>query len=296
MSQETKMTQTTYQNTYGKFTPDVFKNDLFGTLNAFIDEQGTVWFIGAEVASILGYQDTWSAIRDLVPNYYKQVVNIKELAGNTPEYSSKGNPNKTLISEYGLISLIGRSELNNSIIIEFQKWVYEVVVDMRKYGSSMSKQLKTVLELDPNKLYDIAQERLEQNLELQRKLEEANNNIQDLQGELDYHRIMISPEGLITSTAIGKDFGLSGRALNLILRKLNIIHKSANGFEINQPFAQFGYCKKENTKLPNGQIIIQNYWTEYGRRFVYDVLCQQGLKVGANNSNVVAYILSSGNQ
>lgn len=31
----------------------------------------------------------------------------------------------------------------------------------------MSDQLKTVLELDPNRLYDIAQERLEQNLELQ---------------------------------------------------------------------------------------------------------------------------------
>lgn len=293
MSNENNMTQSTYEEQFNKFTPQEFNNPMFGKLTVLKDSNGNLWFIGIEVASILGYKSPKDAVYDLVPSYYKQTVPINEFIGISPMNSpTRGNPNKTVISEHGLIALITKSTLTNSIIIEFQKWVYEIIVNMRKYGVAMSPQLKTVMEIDEQQLWEIAKQKEEENQQLKKKLASALNNIQDLQGELDYYKIMVSPDGLISSTAIGKDFGISGRVLNMILRKLNIIHKSSNGFELNQPFTEFGYCKKSNTRLPNGQITIYNYWTEYGRRFIYDLLKQQGLEIGSRNNEIVAKILA----
>lgn len=73
-----------YSNHFNQFTPTVFSNPLFGNLIVIKDNKNNLWFVGMNAASMLGYQDTTAAIRDLVPQCYKQIVSIKDLGGVLP--------------------------------------------------------------------------------------------------------------------------------------------------------------------------------------------------------------------
>lgn len=198
-----------------------------------------------------------------------------------------GSQKRTIINEQGLMALITHSRLNNAEVIEFQHWLYDVAVSMRQYGVAVSDQMKTVMELDPYKLHDIAQQRLNENAELQEKLKMQQAEMEEIQSQLDYYKIMVSPEGLISSTGIAKDYGLSGKMLNMVLRKLSIIYFTNNGFELSNEFAKAGFfAKKCNTPLPNGSVSIHTYWTEAGRDLIYSILKANKFELGNNQKNI----------
>lgn len=45
----------------------IYSNDRLGiNLNALLDEEGEIWFIGKEVAEVLGIKDTRQALRNQV--------------------------------------------------------------------------------------------------------------------------------------------------------------------------------------------------------------------------------------
>ena len=54
-----------------------FENkDLNISIDAYIDNKQSIWFKGKEVATLLGYKDTYDAIRKHVKcNYKKKIIN-----------------------------------------------------------------------------------------------------------------------------------------------------------------------------------------------------------------------------
>lgn len=101
----------------------VFNNDTFGALRT-IERDGEIWFVGKDAATILGYTNTRKAIADHVKDTHKNTVTIRD---------GIGNPNKTIIDEAGLYSLVMRSKLPQAE--EFQEWVTsEVLPSIRKTG------------------------------------------------------------------------------------------------------------------------------------------------------------------
>lgn len=51
----------------------IFKNPAFGEVRTMKDEQQNPWFVGKDVASILGYKETAKAIREHVDEEDKGV-------------------------------------------------------------------------------------------------------------------------------------------------------------------------------------------------------------------------------
>ena len=101
-----------------------FTNELFGSIRV-LDINGSPWFIGNEVASLLGYQNVWDALGKHVDPEDKNTLAIRE--------GIPGNPNKTIINESGLYSLIFGSQLPAAV--EFKHWVTsEVLPTMRQLG------------------------------------------------------------------------------------------------------------------------------------------------------------------
>lgn len=101
----------------------VFNNDVFGALRT-IERDGEIWFVGKDVATILGYTNPRKAIIDHVKDAHKNTVTIRD---------GIGNPNKTVIDEAGLYSLVMRSKLPQAE--EFQEWVTaDVLPSIRKTG------------------------------------------------------------------------------------------------------------------------------------------------------------------
>lgn len=90
------------------------------------------WFVGKDVAQILGYSNPRDALSKHVDNEDKNSVAIRD--GN------KGNPNQTVINESGVYALVFGSKLPDAK--RFKHWVTsEVLPQIRKTGSYASPQL-----------------------------------------------------------------------------------------------------------------------------------------------------------
>lgn len=93
-------------------------------LRTLTDENGEPWFVAKDVCDILGI-DT-NHLGESLDSDEMNTLRITE--GNT-----RGNPNKTIISEPGLYRLVMKSRKSEAK--EFQRWVtHEVLPQIRKTG------------------------------------------------------------------------------------------------------------------------------------------------------------------
>lgn len=116
----------------------VFENTDFGSVRV-VDKNGEPWFVGKDVAEILGYVETAKAIRTHVEPEDKGVSEM-----DTPG----GKQNLTIINESGLYSLIIGSKLPEAK--KFKRWVTsEVLPSIRKTGKySAHKERDEVKEMN----------------------------------------------------------------------------------------------------------------------------------------------------
>lgn len=111
----------------------VFENVDFGKVR-IIEMNGEPWFVGKDVAEILGYSNINKAIQMHVDEEDKKVLDFKGFShfGNTL-WGENDFSNKTVINESGLYSLILSSKLPKAK--EFKHWVTaDVIPQIRKTG------------------------------------------------------------------------------------------------------------------------------------------------------------------
>lgn len=108
----------------------VFENAEFGRVRT-IEVKGSPYFVGKDVAEILGYSNPRDALVKHVDDEDKNTVAIRD--------GIQGNPNMTIINESGLYSLILSSKLPTAK--KFKRWVTsEVLPAIRKTGSYKSRK------------------------------------------------------------------------------------------------------------------------------------------------------------
>lgn len=101
----------------------IFENPAFGKVRV-VKKGGEPWFVGKDVAEILGYSNTKDAIAKHVDDEDKLGAQIA---------TSGQNRNMTIINESGLYSLILSSKMSKAK--EFKRWVTaEVLPAIRKTG------------------------------------------------------------------------------------------------------------------------------------------------------------------
>ena len=108
----------------------VFENTDFGSVRV-VEHDGEPWFVGKDVAAILGYSDVNKAVAMHVDDEDKKL--------NDKTSSSFGQRGATLINESGLYSLIIGSKLDEAR--KFKRWVTsEVLPSIRKTGKYSAKK------------------------------------------------------------------------------------------------------------------------------------------------------------
>lgn len=111
----------------------IFNNPEFGEVRT-VNIDGEPWFVGKDVADILGYSNSRDAFARHVDDEDKTSVVIPDTGSN---YKSKA----TLINESGLYSLILSSKLPTAK--KFKHWVTsEVLPAIRKHGGYSVKQVE----------------------------------------------------------------------------------------------------------------------------------------------------------
>ena len=118
----------------------IFSNPMFGNVSVK-DEDGNIWFVGKEIATVLGYSNTRDALSRHVDTEDKVVVNH-----DTPS----GVQKMTMINESGMYSLVIKSKLDKAK--KFKRWVTsEVLPSIRKtggYNGDQPEVLKRVIHLE----------------------------------------------------------------------------------------------------------------------------------------------------
>lgn len=175
------------------------------------------WFVGKDVAEILGYSNPRDALSKHVDSEDKDSVAIHD--GN------KGNPNLTIINESGVYALVFSSKLQSAK--KFKHWVTsEVLPTLRKTGSYATPQL-TGEELMAKAL-----------IEAKSVLERQNKRI-----------IEMKPKALFADTVAASDSSI------LVGQEAKLISQSGCKMGQNRFFAwlrENGYlCSKgENYNMP----------------------------------------------
>jgi len=107
----------------------VFKNEQFGEVRV-LEKNGEPWFVGKDIAEILGYAEPRSAVSKKVEREDRGVAKME-----TPS----GIQEMTTVNESGLYSLILSSKLPQAK--SFKRWVTsEVLPSIRKTGSYTAPQ------------------------------------------------------------------------------------------------------------------------------------------------------------
>lgn len=149
----------------------IFKNDQFGEVRTLV-VNNEPYFVGRDVADILGYAKPENAISTHVDDEDKTTTLIQGTGSN---YKSKA----VIINESGLYSLILSSKLPSAK--QFKRWITaEVLPSIRKHGAYMTEQTIEQALTNPDFLIRLATQLKDEqtkNKQLEAKVEEQKPKV-----------------------------------------------------------------------------------------------------------------------
>ena len=247
----------------------IFKNEEFGEVRTLVID-GEPWFIGKDVASILGYSDTDYAIRTHVDDEDKLTRGF---------IGSGQSRNMKIINESGLYSLILSSKLPNAK--KFKRWVTsEVLPSIRKHGMYATNELLD----NPDLIIQIATE-LKKERAKNKTLEEENAQKTQIIGELkpkaDYTDLILRSKSIVAVTQIAKDYGMSAQELNAKLHELKVQYLVGKQWILYAKYQAKGYTHSETIPITHSDgrpdVNMITKWTQKGRLFIYNLLKANGI-------------------
>lgn len=222
----------------------IFSNEQFGQVRV-ITKDGEPWFVGKDIAEVLGYSNSRDALITHVDEEDRNTVAISD--------GKRGNPNQTIINESGLYSLILGSKLPSAK--KFKKWVTsDVLPSIRKHGMYATDELINNPDLLIAAATKIKEER------------QARLEAEKLRDKL------IHQNKLYTTSEIAKELGLkSATKLNSLLAEKKIQYKQNKTWLLYSKYADCGYVSIKQDILDSGHIIYDRKWTGKGRDFILNL-------------------------
>lgn len=237
-------------------TPQIFNFEQNEVRTILVNDEP--YFVGKDVAEVLGYSKPRNAISTHVDEEDKQDAPIQGDLG--------GKQNMIIINESGLYSLILKSKLPNAR--KFKRWVTsEVLPTIRKTGS-----------------YTNVPQSFAQALRLAADLEEKNQlleqQIAEYEPKISYLDMILSSTDTVATSQIAADYGMSAIALNKLLNELGVQHKVSGQWILYRKHMNQGYTKSHTSEIPKAdggvKVVMNTKWTQKGRVFIYNLLTAEG--------------------
>ena len=236
----------------------IFKNDEFGEIRT-VEISGEPWFVGKDVAEILGYTDLVHAVLDHVDE--EDRVNSKTQGQINLELGQRGG---WLINESGLYSLILSSKLPNAKA--FKKWVTsEVLPSIRKHGGYISGQAEMSPEELMARALQVAQKTLEER-EARISLLTAENSVltvekQMLQPKADYFDELVDRNLLTNFRETAKQLSIKQNDFVNFLLEKKYVYRDKRGklmpyADRNTGLFEIKECFNEKTQWCGTQTLI----------------------------------------
>ena len=224
--------------------PEVFKNAELGSVRVVMVDE-VPYFVGKDVAEILGYKDTSDAIKRHVDDEDKLTRRFTDSGQSREMY---------IVNESGLYSLILSSKLPSAK--HFKKWVTsEVLPSIHKHGIYATDNVIDNILNNPDF-----------GIELLTKLKEERAARVEAERK---NAILMHVNKTYTITEIAKEPGLkSAMQLNRILAEKKIQYQVNGTWLMYSNYSDCGYEEIKQEVLDSGKVIYHRRITQMGREFI----------------------------
>ncbi|HDJ2678461.1 TPA: phage antirepressor KilAC domain-containing protein [Staphylococcus aureus] len=227
---------------------------------------GEPYFVGNDVAQILGYEDYRGAIN-------KKVDTEDKLRSQIDHAGQKRSV--TLINESGLYSLIFSSKLESAK--RFKRWVTsDVLPAIRKHGIYATDNVIEQTLKDPDYIITVLTEykkEKEQNLLLQQEIGE-------LKPKADYVDEILKSTGTLATTQIAADYGISAQKLNKLLHEARLQRKVNKQWVLYSEHMGKSYTESDTITIVRSDgredTVLQTRWTQKGRLKIHEIMTEFG--------------------
>lgn len=231
----------------------VFENPAFGKVRtALID--GNPWFVGKDVAVILGYSNTSKALADHVDPEDKL---------NNESLSSLGQRGGWLINESGLYSLILSSRMPKAK--QFKRWVTsEVLPSIRKHGAYLTDSLMDQVMQNPQIIYQMAESLLNE----RSRADYLDAELQDAKPKAAYFDAFINPRDCTNIRNTASELGIPQKEFVTWLLEKRVLYRDFSGQLL--PYSTYLHrgCFIVRDYVRNGHQGVQTLFTPRGKDFV----------------------------
>lgn len=239
----------------------IFKFNGLDVRTVLID--GEPYFVGKDIAEILGYAKSRNAIKNHVDDEDKKDAPIQGDLG--------GTQTMTVINESGLYSLILSSKLPTAK--KFKHWVTsEVLPAIRKHGGYLTDEKIEEVLYNPDTLIKLATQLKD---EREGRLI-AEQQVAELKPKASYLDEILANKELITVSVIAKDYGMSAMQFNKLLHNLKVQFKQGKSWLLYSNYQSLGWTSsstKQVTKKDGSTMNVMNTkWTQKGRLGLYELL------------------------
>ena len=202
-----------------------FKHEQFGEIRTMVDEKGNPWFVGKDVAKMLGYNQSDKAILRHTDEDDRMKCTVTDNLGR--------GQSTFVINESGLYSLVLSSKLPQAKA--FKRWVTsEVLPQIRKTGGYIPLKDKEGRELSDLEIMCRAMEIMKKSIEQKEQL------IADLQPKADYVDEVLDSIDCMTMTQVAKGEGMTVHELTHLLLQKGIIYCQSGCYMLYAKYADKG--------------------------------------------------------
>lgn len=240
----------------------VFRDERFGEVRT-ATINGEPWFVGKDVAEMLGYQNGSRDINRHVDEEDRNMITVND---------GRQNRDVIIINESGLYSLILSSKLPQAK--EFKRWVTSVILPaLRKHGGYIAGEE----QMDDDQLMAqallVASRKLE---ERTAQLRAANSTIAELAPKAAYYDAVADRGENLSFRDTAKLFGVPPQKfIAILLEKRYIFHNAENvlmPYADHQKRGQFVVCMVDGATRPH----VQTKITPTGQQAIWRMLARDG--------------------
>ena len=259
----------------------VFSNDEFGEVRTLVID-GEPWFVGKDVAEILGYSNASKAVMMHVDEDDK-IAKMMDFGADSQIGSLPAGQSKTmLINESGLYSLILGSKLPAAK--RFKRWVTaEVLPDIRRNGMYGTDAFIERSLNDPDWALAMIQkykESRDQVKALTATVAIQSQQIAELQPKATYYNTVLSCQDALPISVIAKDYGWSAQQMNRFLHEQGVQYKLDGTWILYADYADGGYTSsithtyEDHNGITHATVFTK--WTQAGRLLIYELMTKAG--------------------
>lgn len=239
-------------------------------------------FLAKDVASIIEHSDVSTMMRTVDED--EKLIQTILVSGQNREV--------WMVTENGLYEVLMQSR--KTIAKQFKKGVKAILKEIRTNGGYIATSQEDTPELIMARALQVAQTTIDkhnarikqleaENAKINKVAEQAEEQVLQLsetvasmKPKADYCDIILQSKETVAITQIAQDYGMTAKALNILLRNFGIQHKVAGQWVLYAPYLPLGYVQSESIPITHtdGRKTIKLFskWTQKGRLFLYEEL------------------------